>query len=78
MCKKPISNFYIINSMTRKTQFLSNSRCPCCKKQDKVIEPYGHMTESRNLFLKGYFLKCNKTKSLPYTKQQLDQEEEGI
>ena len=36
------------------------------------------MTESRNLFLKGFCPKFNKVKSLPYTKQQLDMEGEGI
>ena len=64
--------------MTRGTQFLSNSKCPCCKKQDRVSKPYGHITESRNLFLKGFCPKCNKVKSLPYRKQQLDMEGEGI
>ena len=39
--------------MTRGTQILSNSKCPCFKKQDRVCRPYGDMSESRNLFLKG-------------------------
>ena len=64
--------------MTRGTQFLSNSKCPCCKKQDRVNRPYGHMSENKNLYLKGYCPLCHKTKSLPYTKQQLDMEGEGI
>ena len=64
--------------MTRGTQFLNNSKCPCCKKQDRVNRPYGHMSESRNLYLKGYCPLCHKTKSLPYTKEQLNMEGEGI
>ena len=48
------------------------------KNQDRVSRPYGHMSESRNLFLKGFCPKCNKSKSLPYTKHQLDMEREGI
>ena len=35
-------------------------------------------TESRNLFLKGFCPSCNKVKSLPYTKHQLDMEGAGI
>ena len=64
--------------MARGTNFLNNSKYPCCKKQDRVSRPYGHMSESRNLFLEGFCPKCNETKSLPYTKQQLDMEGEGI
>ena len=46
--------------MTRGTQFLNNSKCPCCKKHNKVSRPYGHMTENKNLFLKGYCPSCKK------------------
>ena len=63
--------------MTRGTQFLNNSKCPCCKKQDRVSKPYGHMTENRNLFLKGFCPRCNNTKDLYLIlKHQLDMEGE--
>ena len=43
MWKKQISNFYYVNKTSRGTQFLNNSKCPCCKKQDRVSKPYGHI-----------------------------------
>ncbi len=63
--------------MTRGTKFLSNSKCKCgsCGRTDR---PYGHMSGSGALYLKGYCHRCNKVKSLPYTQQQLDMEGEGI
>ena len=63
--------------MTRGTKFLSNSKCACgtCGRTDR---PYGHMTGSGGLYLKGYCHRCNKVKSLPYTQQQLEMEGEGI
>ena len=63
--------------MTRGTKFLSNSNCKCgtCGRTDR---PYGHMSDSGGLYLKGYCQRCNKTKSPPYTQQQLDMECEGI
>ena len=63
--------------MTRGTKFLSNSKCACgtCGRTDR---PYGHMTGSGGLYLKGYCHCCNKIKSLPYTQQQLEMEGEGI
>ena len=36
--------------MTRGTQFLIILNVLCCKKQDRVSRPYGHMTENKNLF----------------------------
>ena len=38
----------------------------------KVAKPYGYMGQNRNLALKGSCPSCNKIKSLPYTKQQLE------
>ena len=64
--------------MTRGTQFLNNSKCASCKKMTKVSKPYGYMGQNRNLALKGGCSSCNRTKSLPYTKQQLEMEGEGI
>ena len=63
--------------MTRGTKFLSNSKCACgsCGRTDR---PFGHMTGSGGLYLKGYCHHCNKVKSLPYTQQQLEMEGEGI
>ena len=63
--------------MTRGTKFLTNSNCKCgtCGRIDR---PYGHMTGSGGLYLKGYCHRCNKIKSLPYTQQQLELEGEGI
>ena len=63
--------------MTRGTKFLSNSKCSCgsCGRTDR---PFGHMTGSGALYLKGYCHRCNKVKSLPYTQQQLNIEGEGI
>ena len=63
--------------MTRGTKFLTNSNCKCgtCGRTDR---PYGHMTGSGGLYLKGYCHRCNKIKSLPYTQQQLEMEGEGI
>ena len=64
--------------MTRGTQFLNNSKCASCKKMTKVSKPYGYMGQNRNLALKGGCSSCNRIKSLPYTKQQLEMEGEGI
>ena len=63
--------------MTRGTKFLTKSNCKCgnCGRTDR---PYGHMTGSGGLYLKGYCHCCNKIKSLPYTQQQLEMEGEGI
>ena len=63
--------------MTRATKFLSNSKCKCGR-YDRTNRPYGHITGSGNLFLRGYCQSCNGKKSLPYTKEQLDLEGEGI
>ena len=57
--------------MTRGTQFLNNSKCASCKKMTEVSRPYGYIGQNRNLALKGYCPSCNRTKSLPYTQQQL-------
>ena len=64
--------------MTRGTQFINNSKCASCKKMTKVSKPYGYMGQNRNLALKGGCSSCNRTKSLPYTNQQLEMEGEGI
>ena len=63
--------------MTRGTKFLNNSKCKCgcCGKTDR---PYAHMSKSGHLYLKGYCHKFGKTKSLPYTQEQLEMEGEGI
>ena len=63
--------------MRRGTKFLNNSKCKCgcCGRTDR---PYGHMSQSGHLYLKGYCHKCGKTKSLPYTKEQLEMEGEGV
>ena len=63
--------------MTRGTKFLSNSKCNCGR-LDRTLRPYGHVTGSGNRFLKGFCRSCNGRKSLPYTKEQLDFEGEGI
>ena len=64
--------------MTQGTQFLKNSKCNSCKKMTKVSKPYGYMGQKGNLALKGGCSSCNKIKSLPYTKQELEMEGEGI
>ena len=63
--------------MTRGTKCLSNSKCNCGL-HDRTVRPYGHITGSGALFLKGYCRSCNGKKSLPYTKEQLDLEGDGI
>ena len=62
--------------MTRGTEFLSNSKRKYGR-NDKTDRPYGQMTGSGNLFLRGYCHSCNGRKSSPYTKQQLNLEGEG-
>ena len=63
--------------MTRGTKFLNNSKCKCgcCGRTDR---PYGHMSQSGHLYLKGYCHKCGKIKSLPFTQDQLEMEGNGI
>ena len=63
--------------MTHGTKFLDTSKCKCGR-NDKTDRPYGHKTKGRALFLEGYCHSCNGNKSLPYTKQQLDTEGDGI
>ena len=63
--------------MTRGTQFLSNSKCRCGM-IGRTNRPFGHMTGSGAMYLKGYCHQCNKMKQLPYTPQQLEMEGEGI
>ena len=64
--------------MTRGTKFLSNSKCNCGRR-DRTVRPYGHITQGGNLlFLRGYCRSRNGKKSLPYTKEQLDLEGDGI
>ena len=45
---------------------------------NKVGRPYDNKGQIGNLALKGYCHSCNKIKNLPYTKQQIDMEIEGI
>ena len=63
--------------MTRGTKFLNNSKCNCGR-YDRTDRPYGHITQGGALFLKGYCRSCNGRKSLPYTKEQLDLEGDGV
>ena len=62
--------------MTRGTNFLKNSKC-VCGRIGAANNPYGHMSGSGKLYLKGN-CGCKKLKSLPYTHQQLEMEGEGI
>ena len=63
--------------MTRGTNFLNKSKCKCGV-QDKTDRPFGHITGSGGMYLKGYCHRCKKIKSLPYTPQHLELEREGI
>ena len=63
---------------SRGNKFLNHSKCGYCKKTNKTVKPYGHMSDKGYLSLKGSCASCSHTKSLPYTKTQLDVEGSGI
>ena len=71
--------FLHVNKQSRGNKFLKIQNVFIVKRLIKTVKPYGHMSDKGYLALKGSCASCNHVKeSLPYTKQQLDMEGQGI